>query len=72
MMRSSKTADLYTYAGSYDVAANVLSVNNHLVPVGVNVKSAGTYTFSMPSHFDGTVTLIDTYTQMRTNLAIED
>ena len=72
MMRSSKTADLYTYAGSYDVAANVMSVANHTVPVGVNVKTAGTYTFSMPTNFDGTVTLIDTYTQTRTNLLLGD
>lgn len=72
MLRNSRTADIYSFAGSYDVAANVMSVNNHMVPVGVNVKSAGTYTFSMPSNFDGTVTLIDNFTQTRTNLAIED
>ncbi|MBO6306608.1 MAG: starch-binding protein [Paludibacteraceae bacterium] len=72
MVKDSKTADVYTFAGCYDVSANVLSVENHVIPVGVNVKSAGTYTFSMPSNFDGTVTLIDNFTQTRTNLAIED
>ena len=72
MVRSSTMADLYTYAGAYDVAANVLSVDNHIVPVGMNVKKAGTYTFSMPNDFDGTVTLIDTYTGARTNLAQSD
>ena len=72
MMRSSKMADLYTYAGNYDVSANVLSVNNHIVPVGMDVKVAGLYTFSMPSEFSGSVVLIDTYTGARTNLALGD
>jgi len=72
MMNSSKTADIYTFAGSYDVAANVLSVNDHIIPVGLNVKSAGTYTFSMTNSFDGEVILVDNYAQTRTNLLLED
>jgi hypothetical protein len=72
MMRSSSKADLYTFAGAYDVAANVLSMNNHIVPVGMDVKRAGTYRFTMPSEFSGTVTLIDTETGARTNLALSD
>ena len=72
MMRSSTTVDLYTYAGNYDVAANVLSMNNHIVPVGMDVKRAGTYRFTMPSEFSGTVTLIDAEADVRTNLAYGD
>ena len=72
MMRSSTTVDLYTYAGNYDVAANVLSMNNHIVPIGMDVKRAGTYRFTMPSDFSGTVTLIDTEADVRTNLAYGD
>ena len=72
MLKNSKTADVYTYAGGYDLAANVMTVGNHIVPVGVNVKSAGDYTFSMPSNFSGEVILVDTYNNTRTNLAIED
>lgn len=72
MMGDSKVADIYTFAGAYDVAANVLSIDNHIIPVGVNVKTAGTYTFSMPSNFDGTVTLVDKFANTRTNLAISD
>ena len=72
MMRSSSKADLYTFAGNYDVAANVLSMNNHIVPVGTDVKVAGTYRFTMPSDFSGTVTLVDTETGIRTNLALSD
>ena len=72
MGSSSPIANLYTYAGAYDVAANVLSVNSHIVPVGVQVKKAGTYTFSMTTPFDGTVTLIDYHTGSRTNLGWSD
>ena len=70
MVRSSNIADLYTFAGAYDVAANVLSVGNHVVPVGMDVKQAGMYTFSMPSDFSGTVTLVDTQAGTRTNLSL--
>ena len=72
MMSDSKIANLYTYAGAYDVAANVMSVGNHTIPVGVNVKTAGTYVFTMPSDFSGTVTLVDTFSQARTNLSLGD
>lgn len=72
MMRSSTTVDLFTLAGNYDVAANVLPIQNHTVPVGMDVKQAGMYTFSMPSNFSGTVTLLDTQAGTRTNLAISD
>lgn len=72
MVRSSNIVDLYTFAGAYDVAANVLTVNNHIVPVGMDVKQAGTYRFTMPSEFSGTVTLVDTQTGARTNLALGD
>ena len=72
MMQSNKAVNIYTFAGDYDVAANVMSIGSHVVPVGVIVNRAGTYTFSMPSSFSGTVTLIDTYTGVRTNLALSD
>ncbi len=72
MMRSSKTVDLYSFAGAYDVAANVLSLSDHTVPLGLDVKRAGTYRFTMPSSFSGTVTLLDKTTGTRTNLALGD
>lgn len=65
-------ANIYSYAGVYDVAANILPVENRTVVLGVETAKAGTYTFSMPSNFDGTVTLIDNFTQTRTNLALGD
>ena len=72
MMYTSLPADIYSFAGNYDVSANVMSVNDHIVPVGVEVHNAGTYTFTTPSYFDGTAVLIDTQTGARTNLALED
>jgi len=69
---NSKNVNIYTFAGDYNVAANVLSHNNHTVPVGTIVKKAGTYKFSMPYEFSGTVTLVDTYTGARTDLAFGD
>lgn len=72
MMRSSNTVDLYSFAGAYDVAANVLPIDDQLVRVGVDVKRAGTYRFTMPSEFSGTVTLIDNLMGTRTNMALGD
>lgn len=72
MMRSSNTVDLYSFAGAYDVAANVLPIDDQLVRVGMDVKQAGTYRFTMPSEFSGTVTLIDNLMGTRTNMALGD
>ena len=72
MSYNNLAANIYTLAGDYDVAANVLSINNHTVPVGVEVTKAGTYKFTMPSNFSGEVTLLDTFTGESTNLALGD
>ena len=64
--------NIYTFAGSYDVAYNAVPVKNQIIPMGVLIRKNGTYTFSMPSNFSGTVTLIDNFSQTRTNLALED
>ena len=72
MNYNSQAVNIYTLAGNYDVAANVLSIDNHIVPVGVEVSKAGTYTFSMPSDFDGTVVLVDNFDGSRTDLSLGD
>ncbi len=69
---NNRAAEIYSFAGDYDVAANVLPRENQTVQVGLNVHKAGTYTIAMPSNFSGTATLIDTYNNTRTNLAIDD
>ena len=72
MVKNGVSADLYTYAGAYEAGANVLTIDDHIVPVGVDVKTPGTYVFSMPDNFDGEVVLVDNYEQTRTNLMLED
>ena len=72
MWTTNQAVDIYTFAGNYDVSANVLSLNDQMIPVGVEVRKAGTYIFSMPSNFSGTATLVDTFTGARTNLALSD
>ena len=72
MFRNGVNADLFTYAGTYEAGANVLPIADQIVPVGIAVKKAGTYVFSMPDAFDGEVTLVDNYEQTRTNLMLDD
>jgi len=72
MVTNKLPVNIYTFAGNYDVAGNVLPIESTSVPVGVIVKTAGTYKFSMPSDFSGTVTLIDNSNGARTNLMMGD
>ena len=72
MVTNKHAVNVYTYAGTHDVSANVMSIDNHIIPMGVIVNQAGTYTFTMPSNFSGIVTLIDTQADTRTNLALSD
>lgn len=72
MSTNTNAVNIYTFSGKYEVAANVLSISNHTIPVGVEVRTAGTYTISMPGSFNGTATLLDKETGIRTNLAISD
>ena len=64
--------NIYTFAGHYDVAYNAVPVKSQTLPMGVLIRKNGTYKFSMPSNFSGTVTLIDKFAQTRTNLALDD
>ena len=72
MVTNKLPVNIYTFAGNYDVAGNVLPIESTTIPVGIIVKTAGTYKFSMPSNFSGTVTLVDKFANERTNLMIDD
>ena len=72
MSLNSRDVNIYSFAGDYDVAANVLPMANQTVRLGMSVKKNGTYKLSMPSSFNGTATLIDTETNQRTNLGFGD
>ena len=72
MENNNRAINVYTFAGSYEVSANILPIEDATIPVGVYVKTAGTYTFHMPDNFSGEVTLVDNFAQTRTNLSLED
>ena len=66
-------ANIYSLVGNHQLAANVLPMEATTVPLGVIIKTAGEYTFSMPDGTDGIVAeLIDYQTNTRTNLALDN
>ena len=59
--------------GQIEAGANVLPLQTTVVPLGVIIKTAGEYTFSMPDGTDGIIAeLIDYQTNTRTNLALDN
>ncbi len=71
-----KTNCIYTLIGYERAAANCLPLETEattIVPVGVNIATAGEYTIAIPSGTNGVgVTLVDNETGIRTNLALMD
>jgi|GEM_PF-2766242 len=65
-------SDIYTYIGYERVAANsrpIETTRTTVIPMGLNIESAGDYTFAIPDGTDGIgVTLIDEETGIRTSL----
>ena len=67
--------NIYTLAGEelIQVAGNSLPIANTVIPVGVQIATAGEYTFAMPDGTDGIVVeLIDYETNIRTNLMLDE
>ena len=64
--------NVYVYAGAYDVAYSQVPEASQTIPLGVIIPQDGYYTFTMPTNFSGTVTLVDTYANTRTNLGLGD
>ena len=69
-------ANIYTFIEGYIPAAgNTLPMSEQttVVPVGVQIKTDGEYTFAMPEGTEGIgVTLIDNVANTRTNLGLTD
>ena len=68
-------ANIYTIIGDNktEAAANVLPIANTVIPVGVQIATAGEYTFAMPDGTDGIVVeLIDYETNTTTNLMLDE
>ena len=56
-----------------EVAANVLPIEETIIPLGVVTTTAGEYTFAMPNGTDGIVVeLIDYETNTRTNMLLDE
>lgn len=66
-------ANIYSMIGNVEVAANVLPVEERIIPLGLDIHETGNYTFAMPDGTDGiTATLIDYETGTETNLLLAD
>ena len=56
-----------------NVAANVLPIEETIIPLGIKLDAAGEYTFAMPNGTDGIVVeLIDYETNTRTNMLLDE
>lgn len=66
-------ANIYSMIGNVEVAANVLPVEERVIPLGLDIHKTGNYTFAMPDGTDGiTAILIDYETGTETNLLLAD
>ena len=62
-------ANIYSLIGKEEAAANVLPIEESIIPIGLDIAKTGTYTFAMPDGTDGiTAILIDYETQTEHNL----
>ena len=56
-----------------EVVANVLPIEETIIPLGIKLDAAGEYTFAMPEGTDGIVVeLIDYETNTRTNMLLDE
>ena len=66
-------ANIYSMIGNVEVAANVLPIEERVIPIGLDIHETGNYTFAMPDGTDGiTAILIDYETGKETNLLLAD
>lgn len=73
---NSRKANIFTIAGNTSLGGNSLPLSTTqttVVPVGVKIKTAGDYTFSIPEGTEGIgITLVDNETGVRTLLSALD
>lgn len=66
-------ANIYSMINNVEVAANVLPMEERVIPIGLDIHETGNYTFAMPDGTDGiTAILIDYETGKETNLLLAD
>ena len=74
---TNKGANIYSIitaeASPVEVAANVMPIEETIIPLGIKLDAAGEYTFAMPDGTDGIVVeLIDYETNTTTNLLLDN
>jgi hypothetical protein len=70
---NSGKANIYTLSEDIPFAGNTLPMEEAVVPVGVDIATAGEYTFRMPDGTEGMVVeLLDYEENTRTNLLLSD
>lgn len=74
---TNKGANIYSIitaeASPVDVAANVLPIEETIIPLGIKTDAASEYTFAMPEGTDGIVVeLIDYENNTRTNMLLDN
>lgn len=66
-------ANIYSMINNVEVAANVLPMEERVIPLGLDIAETGNYTFAMPDGTDGiTAILIDYETGKETNLLLAE
>ena len=66
-------ANIYSMIGNVEVAANVLPIEERVIPIGLDIEEDCNYAFAMPDGTDGiTAILIDYETGKETNLLLAD
>lgn len=66
-------ANIYSMINDVEVAANILPMEERVIPLGLDIHETGNYTFAMPDGTDGiTAILIDYETGKETNLLLAD
>ena len=74
---TNKGANIYSIitaeASPVEVAANVMPIEETIIPLGIKLDAAGEYTFAMPDGTDGIVVeLIDYENNTRTNMLLDE
>ncbi len=74
---TNKGANIYSIitaeASPVDVAANVLPIEETIIPIGIKTDASSEYTFAMPDGTDGIIVeLIDYENNTRTNLLLDE
>ena len=65
--------NIYSMINDVEVAANILPMEERVIPLGLDIAETGNYTFAMPDGTDGiTAILIDYETGKETNLLLAD